>query len=313
LAKRKKRRGEFDIIAAIRRAHPPSGRIVIGIGDDCAALDVSGDDLCLITTDMLLDGTHFVLGDATPEEIGWKSIACSLSDIAAMGCRPTAAVVSVGFPADIEDSFVDGFHAGITDICSRYSVDLVGGDITSGKGRLSVSVTMLGADDGLTPVARSGAEPDDAILVTGSLGGSVRGKHLRFHPRVNEGLYLNRTVDLHAMIDVSDGLGADLSHILEESGCGAIIRAAAVPVSGDARILAETSGRTPLEHALSDGEDYELLFTLPAKQAEDLAQKQPLAVPVVRIGTITAKKGLLMEDDTGATRPLSPEGWEHLT
>ncbi|MEW6360052.1 MAG: thiamine-phosphate kinase [Planctomycetota bacterium] len=312
MAKKKKRRGEFEVIGAIRGRHVPSRRVVIGIGDDCAALDVRGDELCLITIDMLLDGTHFLLGEATPEEIGWKSIACSLSDVAAMGCEPTAAVVSVGFTKKIDDDFIDRFHNGITDICRRYGVDLVGGDITSGKGRLAISVAVLGRDAGLAPVTRAGAQPGDAILVTGSLGGSALGKHLRFHPRVSEGIYLNRSADLHAMIDISDGLAADLNHIAEESGVGAALDAEAIPISKDARKLARKSGKPPLEHALGDGEDYELLFTVPVHDVERLIADQPLAVPLTRIGEITTGKGLVLRRKDGSVEPLAPRGWEHL-
>ncbi|NOZ21042.1 MAG: thiamine-monophosphate kinase [Planctomycetes bacterium] len=309
---RKKRRGEFQVIGAIRGRHVPSERVAIGIGDDCAAINVSNDELCLITTDMLLEGTHFTLGEATPEEIGWKSIACSLSDIAAMGCEPTAAVASVGFSPVITDDFIDRFHNGITDICRRYAVDLVGGDITSGEGKLAVCVTLLGRDAGPPPVTRAGAEPGDAILVTGSLGGSVLGKHLRFHPRVSEGIHLNRSADLHAMIDISDGLAADLNHIAEESGVGAVIDAESIPVSQDARKLARESGRPPVEHALSDGEDYELLFTVSPEDAEQLIAEQPLAVSLTRIGETTSEKGLAIRQKDGSVEPLAPKGWEHL-
>lgn len=285
---------------------------MIGIGDDCAALDVSKDRLCLITTDMLLEGSHFLLSDATPEEIGWKSVACSLSDVAAMGCEPTAVVVSVGFTKATKDDFIERFHAGIKEICGRYGVDLVGGDITSGKGRLAVCVTALGRDAGLRPVPRSGAKPGDAILVTGSLGGSLLGKHLRFHPRVPEALYLNRTSDLHAMMDISDGLAGDLTHILEESGVGGELEAAAIPISEDARRMAAKTRKTPLEHALSDGEDYELLFTTTEAEAARLLAAQPLAVPLSRIGRITTGPGLFIRGGKGAVRPLKPKGWDHL-
>jgi thiamine-monophosphate kinase len=320
--------GEFAIIADIRRAHRPGPRVKIGIGDDCAALDVRGDKLCLVTTDMLLEGTHFLLARtalprsaarlgikvprATVVQVGWKAITCSVSDIAAMGCVPTAAVVSVGFSADTCMARARGFLRGLSGACKRYGVELVGGDITSWDQPMAVSVTMLGRDAGLKPLTRSGARVGDRILVTGALGGSLLGRHLTFEPRLKEALVLNRCFAIHSMIDISDGLSSDLHHIAEESKVGAVVWAERVPISSACRRLAAKTGKTPLEHALSDGEDYELLFTASPGVAKRLIAEQPLGVPVTEIGETVAERGVWLRAADGTRRPLKPSGYEHL-
>jgi len=311
LSGKSKKPSEFEIIDFIRRQHRYTARVVLGIGDDCAVTDVSLERYCLITTDMLIEGVHFRLTDATPFDIGWKSVACGISDIAAMGCEATTAVVSAGFRKDVTAEFVGEFHAGLKTICERYGIELVGGDITSTDGAMVVCATVLGRDAGLTPVTRSGAQPGDIIMVTGELGGSILGKHLRFYPRMNEAVYLNRVVELHAMIDISDGLSADLNHILEESGVGAVLNADKIPISEDCRKLARQTRKPALRHALTDGEDYELLFTLPKEDARRLLERQPLAVRLSAIGRITKRKGLFIRH-RGKTKKLKPGGWEHL-
>jgi thiamine-monophosphate kinase len=320
--------GEFAIIADIRKATRHGRRVKIGIGDDCAALDVRGDKLCLMTTDMLLEGTHFLLARtplppaaarlpikvprATVFQVGWKAITCSVSDIAAMGCVPTAAVVSVGFSADTCMAFAKDLHRGLREACARYGVELVGGDITAWDQPMAISVTMLGRDSGLKPLTRSGARVGDRVLVTGTLGGSILGRHLTFEPRLKEALLLNRRFKIHSMIDISDGLSSDLGHIAEESGVGAVVDAARVPLSPACRRLAAKTGRPPLEHALSDGEDYELLFTAARRVAARLVAEQPLGVPVTDIGEIVAGCEVRLRSADGAFRLLKPSGYEHL-
>ncbi len=285
----------------------------MGIGDDCAAIDFSPDKLCLVTTDMLVDGTHFDLKQCSVRDAGWKAIACSISDVAAMGCQSTVAVVSVCFPLHTTEAFARELYKGIWSIANRYQIEIVGGDVISGRGPFCINVTMLGTDGGLKPILRSGARPGDAILVTGKLGGSILGKHLRFEPRQKEGLALNKRFTIHAMIDVSDGLTADLNHILEESHVGAILYEDQIPVSPDAVALSKKTANTPLYHALSDGEDYELLLTLPKGQAKkalesDLFPKGLLS----RIGEVVPGRGIRMRYPDGVTRRIKPRGYEHL-
>ncbi len=305
--------GEFSFIQWIRERQKRRRDVILGIGDDCAAINVSSDRLCLITTDMLVDGTHFDLKRCAVWDVGRKAIACSISDVAAMGCQATVAVVSICFPNHTTERFARELYKGIWSIADKYNIEIVGGDIISGDSPLCISVTMLGKDDGLKPVLRSGAKAGDMILVTGTLGGSLLGKHLRFEPRLKEGLVLNKNFTIHAMIDISDGLTADLNHILEESRVGAILYEDQIPVSEAAAKMGGKSGNTPLYHALSDGEDYELLFTLSKGQANKVV-KSPLFErgTFSCIGEIIKGHGIQMKFLDGKIHRVKPRGYEHL-
>ncbi|MHC4196952.1 MAG: thiamine-phosphate kinase [Planctomycetota bacterium] len=305
---------ESVYIKYLRAIQGASTRDVLkGIGDDTAVVRVP-KGLCVLTTDTLLDGTHFRLKDTSPRELGRKAVASSLSDVAAMGCRATLALISVGFPHSTPMSFARQLARGLNDTAARYGVTVVGGDTVTGRGPLFINVTVFGVADGLRPVLRSGARAGDAVMVTGRLGGSILGRHLRFEPRLEEAVYLNRNFRLHSMIDISDGLSLDLAHILEESGVGAIMYQDRIPVSRAAHRLARKTGKTPLYHALSDGEDYELLFTLSKGQAERLAKKNPLNIPLAVIGHVRTDKvkGLYLRDEAGRLRRIKPEGYEHV-
>ena len=305
--------GEFSFIQWIRKRQKRRKDVVVGIGDDCAAIDVSPDKLCLITTDMLVDGTHFDLKRCSVRDAGRKAIACSISDVAAMGCRATVAVVSVCFPHHTTEKFARELYRGIWSIANKYQIEIVGGDVISGRGPFCIAVTMLGADGGLKPILRSGARPGDAILVTGTLGGSILGKHLRFEPRQKEGLALNKRFTIHAMIDVSDGLTADLNHILEESHVGGILYEDQIPVSPDAVAVSKKTANTPLYHALSDGEDYELLMTLSKRQAKKVLESGLFPKGLIsRIGEIVPGSGIRMRSSDGVIRRVKPRGYEHL-
>lgn len=303
---------EFDHIFWLRARTPATPRVLIGPGDDCAALIPPTREL-LVTTDMLMDGTDFVVAEVGPRRAGRKAMAANLSDIAAMAGVPMGAVVSVALPrgADTPRSpgdFAEQLYLGLRDVADAFDVPIVGGDTNSWAGPLVVSVTALGEATAPGPVTRSGAKPGDWVFVTGPLGGSILGHHLDFTPRVREALILHETVELHAMIDVSDGLSADLNHILEESHCGAVLMAEAIPVSRAAVELSRTSGMTPLQHALGDGEDFELVFTVSPTNGEKLLRAPP--VPgLVMIGECVAT-GLWL-DMGGKREPLSPTGWVH--
>jgi thiamine-monophosphate kinase len=305
--------GEFSFIEWIRKRQKRRKGVVLGIGDDCAIVDVSADKLCLITTDMLVDGTHFDLKKCTVRDVGRKAIACSISDVAAMGCQPTVAVISICFPEHTTEKFARELYKGIWDIADNYNIEIVGGDIISGHSPFCINVAMLGRDDGLKPVRRSGAKAGDMILVTGTLGGSILGKHLRFEPRLKEGIALNKNFLIHAMIDISDGLTADLNHILEESDVGAILYEDRIPVSHAALELSKKSGHTPLYHALSDGEDYELLMTLSKAQAKRVLMSGLFKdVKLSCIGEIVEGSGIQMKSPGGNIRHIKPRGYEHL-
>lgn len=301
---------EFAYINWVRRQTPRNPRVLIGPGDDTAALRVEGDRQLLVTTDMLLEGSCFLLEEAGPRAVGRKSIAVNLSDIAAMAGVPTAALVSLGLPRSNGRQMAEELFRGMREVADAFEVPIVGGDTNSWDGGLVVSVTVLGEATTKGPVTRAGAKLGDWIFVTGPLGGSIRGKHLTFTPRVREALALHELADLHAMVDISDGLAADLYHICEESECGALLRAEAIPISDSAKLQAAKSGRTALDHALSDGEDFELAFTVSPNDGRVLLERQPVAgITLVHIGEIV-KDGYSIEV-RGTRQVLEPRGYVH--
>ena len=299
---------EFDHIQWIRERGNEDPLVVAGLGDDCAVIDPPHGGHLLVTTDALFESVHFVSG-TPPRLVGRKALAVSLSDVAAMAGTPTEAVVSVGFPSDYPQRHARELHEGIEQLAAAFDVRIVGGDTNASRSGLVVSITLLGRTNPPGAVWRSGARPGDAILVTGTLGGSVLGKHLKFTPRVREALALHQRCELHAMIDISDGLAADLHHILRESGCGAVLRQRAIPISEAAGQL--HGDRTPLDHALSDGEDFELLFTVSPQDATRLLDHQDFGVPITQIGEIVAGDALLLQDEEGRQVPLRPHGYDH--
>lgn len=298
--------GEFDFIEWIRaRERPPSAApdfVQVPPGDDLAVLrwPGAGDDLLLIGVDQVLDGVHFDSTRHSPHAIGRKAMNRNLSDCAAMGCLPAAAVATVALPKDAGVAYAKELYLGLRDAADPYFCPVVGGDTGSWSGKLVLTVTILGRSRGVKPITRSGAKPGDAIYVSGPLGGSMLGRHMTFEPRVFLGRQLAETGLVTAMIDLSDGLSRDLRHICRQSGAGAVIESSAVPVHDDA-VEMRRDGHTPLEHALHDGEDYELLFTAPDAGFTGLARK---------VGMITASPGIWLQTD-GDLQPLEPKGWEH--
>lgn len=281
----------------------------VGPGDDAAVLRISKDSSLLITADAFLEGVHFA-PDADPGGIGHKAIAAAVSDIAAMGCYPLHSFVTVGLNQARGDKFVRALSAAMITAAEKYGAPIAGGDVTSWAAPLAVSVTVVGETRNLAPVLRSGARAGDHIFVTGQLGGSLLGRHLWASPRIAEGLFLNREIGVHAMIDVSDGLSTDLGHIAEESGVGAIIDEAAIPVSDAARQLEARDGFSALHHALDDGEDFELLFTVAADRVSRLRETWPFEVPVTEIGKIGGD-GVFIQRPDGTRYELVPGGYEH--
>jgi thiamine-monophosphate kinase len=252
--------GETRLIAAIRRwlatVSPPSPR---GIGDDCAVLPANPRQQ-LITTDPVIYGRHF---DDTvpPRAVGAKLLKRNLSDLAAMGARPTAAVISLALDPRVKTRWLEQFYRGLAAAARRFSVPIVGGDVAQSDGFLGAFLTLCGEAAAPRVVLRTGARTGDWIYVTGTLGGSLLGHHWRFLPRLPEGEWLARRGDVHAMMDLSDGLAKDLP-ALTPAGAEPAIDANAVPVSAAAQTLARRTARTPLSHALCDGEDYELVFAV---------------------------------------------------
>lgn len=297
-------RDEFSLIDWIRRRVPGADWLDCGIGDDAAV--VRFDATSVMATDMLMEGTHFRFPDATPAQAGRKALAVNLSDMAAMAARPKVALISIAIPRDRDRAFAEAVLGGIHSLADEFDVMIVGGDTNSWAGPLVVNVAVIG-EVVKTPVYRSGALEGDWIMATGSFGGSIAGHHLDFQPRVAEALRLSETVNLHSMIDISDGLAADLHHILDESGVGAVVNGDAIPIRDS---LICHGDRTPIEHALGDGEDFELIFTVSADDGKRLLQQSPVEVGITHIGKIVAAGDRQLISD-GKQMPLPQSGWEH--
>ena len=320
--------GEFGLIDRIRRSFAKrSLRAPIGIGDDAAALYCSPGSTLLATTDMLIEGVHFDLATTDLDSLGWKAAAVNLSDIAAMGGTPRFALVALGLPRGTRAEQVAEFYRGFTRLARRHRTLLVGGDTCGSRDGLIISVTVLGEAARSRIVPRRGARPGDLVFVTGSLGDAGAGlelltagagrrkpgagrlieRHLRPVPRVAWGRRLASSGCATSMIDVSDGLSSDLGHICDESGVGADIIADRIPISRDLR-SAKGLAHPALAYALSGGEDYELLFTVPAAKRKRF---RSLRIPAAEIGVITRETGRILIGAGGRRTSLTPSGYDH--
>jgi thiamine-monophosphate kinase len=306
---------EFALIQRLTRSLPTNPSVVVGAGDDCAVLDAGVPDrLLLFKTDAVVEGVHFA-SDTPPEKIGHKALGRCLSDIAAMAGTPTAALITIGLPRDFKPEMVEAIYTGMNALARRHQVAIVGGETTISPERIFISVSLLGWVPRGKGVLRSAAEAGDAIFVTGELGGSLAGKHLEFEPRLVEARWLAQQFSLHAMLDISDGLAGDLRHILEASRVGAELLATSIPISREARLAAKasSSAKPALLAALTDGEDFELLFTVACRDAVPLLdawRKQFPKLPLACIGKIKAGEGVTIRDKH-SVRPLTAHGYEH--
>ena len=306
---------EFELIARLTPGLATNNSVVVAAGDDCAVLDLGiPDRYALFKTDAVVEGVHFT-NDAPPEKIGHKALARCLSDIAAMGGVPNSALITLALPPQFDPARVEKIYAGLNATARRHDVAIAGGETTTNPERVLISIALLGTVERCRCVRRSGARESDALFVTGELGGSLAGRHLEFEPRLDEARWLTEHFEVHAMIDLSDGLAGDLRHLLHASNVGAELLSTAIPVSRAAKLQAraESSAKLPLLAALSDGEDFELLFTVPAKQAVPLADAWKKQFPGLRlscIGKITAQPGLRLRDRQGV-RTLTAHGYTH--
>ncbi|HEX8960430.1 MAG TPA: thiamine-phosphate kinase [Geobacteraceae bacterium] len=320
--------GEFGLIdrIAVRAGHHAGVRI--GIGDDAAALEPAPGCVTLATSDMLLEGVHFDLALCDPVTLGRKSLSVNLSDIAAMGGAPRHCLLSLAVPHGISVEFLDAFITGFLERADEFGVALVGGDTCASRGGLIVSVTVIGEQRPELVVPRSGARPGDLIFVTGTLGDSALGlrllrnnvregeavlRHLDPAPRVREGMALAEARIPTAMIDVSDGLLADLGHILELSGAGARLDLAQLPLSAAFDTRREKLSDDPYLLPLAGGEDYELLFTAPPERTDAaMATLAPLGTRLSVIGEIT-ETGVRVMGPDGKDYPVADKGYNHFS
>jgi len=305
-------RGENALVRWLQaRLAADPRRVPIGIGDDMAAVRLDGR-LVAMTTDMLLDGVHFETGRHSYAQIGRKAIACSLSDCAGMACEPRVATVSVALNEAMSLFDVQQLYEGMVGIAQEFGCFIVGGDTTSWRHPLAIDVAMLAepmAPRG--PLTRSGAQVGDVVYVSGPLGGSLAGKHLAFTPRLELARRLASRDDVHALMDISDGLAMDLDRLCEASGCGARLDQPmlATVVSDAAKTQAEADEMPPIAHALGDGEDFELLVV--GCQTLEEAGLELRSVGRVVAAEPSCGARVAMVDASGRERPIEPRGFEH--
>jgi thiamine-monophosphate kinase len=303
-----KKKGEFEFIDFIRRHFSvPDG--VMGIGDDCAVMPSGGEEL-LFSTDLLMEGVHFLRSESSPEDVGWKAAAVNLSDIAAMGGTPTATFLSIALPKDAQGEWAERFIKGYSEISMLYDVPLLGGDTTSSLRDIAINVGIMGKCPAGKCLMRSGAKVGETIYVTGPLGDSAGGlqailkvidrtvlvqtlieRHKRPTPRIREGKSLMQSGKVGAMMDISDGIASDLRHIMEASGVGAVVSLDRLPLSEELKAVCNIYGWDIFELATSGGEDFELLFTGP-EGLEEIT-----TFPLYPIGRITEGEDLIWTID----------------
>jgi thiamine-monophosphate kinase len=294
--------GEFGLIDILKKYSFHQSNIIKGIGDDTAVLYYNGQRHLLYTADMVCEGVHFTR-KMPAYAIGHKAMGCNISDIAAMGGLPTFALVSLGLPKSLPVSYVEDLYKGMYELGKKFNVSVVGGDTVAAK-QIVINVALLGEVACEDLVTRKGALPGDWIMTTGALGRAWKtDKHTSFTPRVEESRFLVKHFKPNAMIDVSDGLTADLGHILEESEVGACLYENEIP---------RNPGAT-LKDALYDGEDFELLFTMSETKAKTLMEWQAKNKRwfFYSIGRIQKDKGLFLADRKGAMVALKPKGFTH--
>ena len=308
--------GLVDWIVGRSGAMP--SQVKVGPGDDCAVLSGSGSDEIVFTIDEVVEGTHFRLKGkglgprATGRDAGYKALAAAASDIAAMGAEPVGAVCAAAMRKNQASRLGKAIHKGLAEAARDSGCPLVGGNVTGTGGPVTLTVACIGRAPKGKAFLRSGARAKDVLFVTGELGGSILGRHLRPVPRFEEARLARRLGGVRAMMDITDGLALDLSRLAAASGVGAEINSDAVPVSKAAEKLARKTGQGALDHALGDGEDYELLIAVDPRRAGPFERGWKLRTPLSRIGVCLPRgRGLLLQSGGRAAR-LKPEGFRHL-
>jgi thiamine-monophosphate kinase len=303
--------GEFGLIERIKALLPSSRGLAVGVGDDAAVLrSWRKDRYILLSCDTIVEGVHFA-ADTAPELVGRKALAAALSDIGAMGGVPRDALVSMSLPPSAEVEYVEKLYRGMAGLARKLGVGIAGGDTVRSPSGLSITVSVLGEVEESCLALRSTARVDDAILVTGWFGGASLGKHLDFEPRLSEARFLADNFNVHAMIDVSDGLAADLMKVADASGVGVRLLEKRIPVSPSVTGL---SHREQLDRALNEGEEFELLLTmerLESRKARALF-KERFPIPLTRIGDVTDIRGpIVVQGRDGGFRSVEPGGYDH--
>jgi thiamine-monophosphate kinase len=332
---------EETLVAAIRAAaeqpaghgSPRSASLVVGIGDDAAAWRPSRSNLSVITTDALVDGVHFLRDRMDASAIGERAMASNISDIAAMGARPRLATIALGFPADVDETWIVACYRGMAAVCARFGATIAGGDIVRAPA-ITLAITVVGEVSPTHMKRRDGGRPGDVLAVTGALGASRAGLELtlrpelraevepgesalalaafeRPQPRVREGRWLAASRYVHAMMDLSDGLSTDAPRLARASGCGLTLDE--VPVHLAAAAVAETANADPIAYARDGGEDFELLVAIAPRAFDYLSQRYALrfGVPLLRVGRLDREPGQRFLDD-GTLRELVASGYDHL-
>ena len=325
--------GETGLIKLLsERIKNKNDNIIKGIGDDTAVIRIDPSLFLLATTDMLVEGEHFLLKSITGEALGYKALAVNLSDIAAMGGRAKHALVAIGLPADLEVEYILEIYRGMQSLADEFAVSIVGGDTVSSPAGLVINVTVLGVVEPTRVLLRSGAKPGDLILVTGSLGHSRAGlelvkdnyielsaeerqealsRHYYPWPRLREIDLLVQAGKINSLNDISDGLAKDLEEITVASGVGAVIEANKVPVNGLTKKIALQKGHNPLDYVFYGGEDFELVLTAEPNTARELlAQAARENIELHVIGKIIEEAGLFLQQE-GSSPSLIAGGWDH--